>query len=224
MAKDTIYDAAHKGDYDFLTQKIQGDPDLIETPDSSKRLLIHWAVLSGNYKLVHHLIECGSPVNPEDDCSNTPLLLACSAGHLEIVKLLLKKCKDIDHRNAQGHSGLQYAASKGWTSICALLLEEGADVNIADERGSTPLHRAASKGLAQVVDLLLGRKGALRVDSKDLYGNTALHYACEEDRQEVAVALVKNGADMEMKNKEGRTCLDLCSPRLNRVLISTISK
>lgn len=99
-----------------------------------------------------------------------------------------------------------------------MLLEKGADINITDERGSTPLHRAASKGLLQVVNLLLDHKDELKINSKDLYGNTALHYACEEDRQEVALLLVKNGADLEIKNKENQTCLDMCSPKLVRLL------
>lgn len=83
-------------------------------------MLIHWAVLSGNLKLVTYLFELGSPDNPADDTDNTPLLLACSAGHVEIVKLLLQKCKDINHKNAQGHSPLQYAASKGWAQVISI--------------------------------------------------------------------------------------------------------
>ncbi|XP_028136944.1 26S proteasome non-ATPase regulatory subunit 10 [Diabrotica virgifera virgifera] len=219
MASGSIYDAAHKGDFEYVSQKIEEDPLIIKAPDSSKRLLIHWAVLSGNVKLVTHLLELGSSVNPSDDTDMTPLILASSAGHTEVVKLLLKKCDDVNHKNAQGHSSLQYAASKGWTEICALLLEKGADVNIKDERGSTPLHRAASKGLLSVLGLLLSSSD-IKVNVKDIYGNTPLHYACEEDRKEAAVMLVDHRADVEIKNREDKSCLDLCTPVLARLLKS----
>lgn len=80
-------------------------------------MLIHWAVLSGNLKLVTYLIELGSPVNPLDDTDTTPLILASSAGHPEIVKLILEKDNDVNHKSINGHSSLQYAASKGWTEV-----------------------------------------------------------------------------------------------------------
>ncbi|XP_072391351.1 uncharacterized protein [Diabrotica undecimpunctata] len=219
MATGSVYDAAHKGDFDYVSEKIEEFPIILEAPDSSKRLVIHWAVLSGNVKLVTYLLKLGSPVNSSDDTDMTPLILASSAGHTEVVKLLLKKCDDVNHKNAQGHSSLQYAASKGWTEICAMLLEKGADVNIQDERGSTPLHRAASKGLLSVLGILLSCPD-IKVNVKDIYGNTPLHYACEEDRKEAAVMLVEHRADVEIKNREEKSCLDLCTPVLARLLIS----
>lgn len=80
-------------------------------------MLIHWAVLSGNLKLVAYLIELGTPINPLDDTDTTPLILASSAGHTEIVKLLLEKGNDVNHKSINGHSSLQYAASKGWSEV-----------------------------------------------------------------------------------------------------------
>lgn len=80
-------------------------------------MLIHWAVLSGNLKLVTFLIDLGSEINSEDDTDTTPLVLASSAGHTEVVALLLTKCNDVNHKSTQGHSALQYAASKGWLKV-----------------------------------------------------------------------------------------------------------
>lgn len=80
-------------------------------------MIIHWAVLSGNMKLVQYLLEFGAKINVEDDTDMTPLILACSAGHTEVVKLLLTKTNDVNHKTSQGHSSLQYAASKGWFDV-----------------------------------------------------------------------------------------------------------
>lgn len=57
------------------------------------------------------------------------------------------------------------------------------------------------------------------IDQKDVYGNTALHLACEEDRQEEAKLLVQNGASLEIQNREEKTPLDLCSRGLAKELI-----
>lgn len=99
-----------------------------------------------------------------------------------------------------------------------MLLDNGADINIADNRGATPLHRAASKGNLEIVKLLVSYKGNLKIDTKDNYGNTSLHLACEEDRQDEAVILVRNGAKLDVPNKELRTPLDLCTSFLHRLL------
>lgn len=98
-----------------------------------------------------------------------------------------------------------------------MLLDKGADVNIADIRGSTPLHRAASKGVISIVKLLVERND-IQINIKDVYGATPLHLACEEDREQAAIVLVENGADIETKNRDGASPLDLCSPKLARLL------
>lgn len=99
-----------------------------------------------------------------------------------------------------------------------MLLENDADINITDTRASTPLHRAASKGNIEIVRIFLDYADKLRINNKDVYGNTPLHLACEEDRQEVAVLLVENGADVETKNRDNQTPLDLCSPKLAKLI------
>lgn len=81
------------------------------------------------------------------------------------------------------------------------------------------MHRAASKGNLAIVKLFLEYNDKLKVDIRDVYGNTPLHLACEEDRQEEAKLLVQNGASLETKNKEEKTPLDLCTPSLVRVLL-----
>lgn len=52
-----------------------------------------------------------------------------------------------------------------------------------------------------------------------MYGNTALHYACEEDRQEEAKLLVMNGASLETKNKEEKSPLDYCKLKFAKELV-----
>ena len=73
---------------------------------------------------------------------------------------------------------------------------------------------------------------------QDKYGNTALHYACEEERNEVARLLISHGANREVScyflsdgfarglffitpqvaNREEKTPLEMCSPGFARAL------
>ena len=79
------------------------------------------------------------------------------------------------------------------------------------------MFRAAGPGHCGVVRLLLA-EDSLVVDWPDRYGNTALHVACEEERQEVAQLLISHGASREIANREEKSPLELCSPQFARSL------
>ncbi|KAL0276307.1 UNVERIFIED_CONTAM: hypothetical protein PYX00_003902 [Menopon gallinae] len=221
--QESIYDLAYKGAIDEVKAKVSENPDLVTSKDGNERMLIHWASLSGCDQLVKFLLEQGSPVDPPDDIAMTPLILAASANRSQVVKLLIDNGANVNAQNNEGHSALQYSASKGWTQVLEMLILHGADINIMDKRKATPLHRAASRGDLPVVTLLVkhGGKG-LMINAVDVYGNTPLHLACEENNVPVVELLVEIGANIELKNKEEKTPLELARPELvkciNRVL------
>ncbi|XP_057324417.1 26S proteasome non-ATPase regulatory subunit 10-like [Microplitis mediator] len=213
----TIFDMAYKGKFTAVKNLIEENKKLITETDGNGRMLIHWAALGGHNDLVKHLLSAGSPVDSQDDSNMTPLILASSAGRDKVVNTLIAEGANVNAQTTEGHSALQYAASKNWQAICVKLVENSADINISDKRGATPLHRAASKGNIEVLKFLLAQEG-LKIDQQDMYGNTALHLACEEDRQQEAKLLVTHGANFELANKERKTPLDLASDSLTRQL------
>lgn len=83
----------------------------------NKRILLHWASLSGNVRLVALLLDHKSPIDVIDDTATTPLILAASAGKYNIVEVLIKCKANVNHKNDSGHSALQYACSKGWDEV-----------------------------------------------------------------------------------------------------------
>ncbi|XP_046734846.1 26S proteasome non-ATPase regulatory subunit 10-like isoform X1 [Diprion similis] len=207
----SVYDLAYRGKTEAVKILINENPKLKTDTDANGRMLIHWAALGGHDDLVSYLLSLGFPTDPKDDMEMTPLILAASGGRDKVVNLLLNQGANVNAQTNDGHSALQYAASKNWKTICAALLEQNADINIADKRGSTPLHRSATKGNLAIVKLLLEYGKQLKIDQRDAYGNSALHLACEEDRQEEAKLLVSNGASIELTNNDRKTPLDLCN-------------
>jgi hypothetical protein len=136
--QNTIFESAHKGDFDLIKNRLEEDPSLLSKVDEVSKFLffipqfkthnfinfierqnlLHWCSVGGSFKLATLLVELGSPIDPRDDTDTTPLILASSAGHAEIVNLLLEKGANVNHQSCEGHSALQYAASKGWLSVC----------------------------------------------------------------------------------------------------------
>ena len=81
--------------------------------------------------------------------------------HYDIVKLLLERGAEINHRTDIVHSALYYAAIYGHEDMVEYLLDRGAQIEITDEWRQGRLLWAAMKGHVQVVKILLKREADL---------------------------------------------------------------
>ena len=93
------------------------------------------------------------------------------------------------------------------TAIAELLLASGADVRARDKNGQTPLHTAALFAEEPQLRLLIDR-GRAEIDARDAAGRTPLHLAADVGRVEATAFLVSRGADVSLRDHEGRTPLD----------------
>ena len=84
----------------------------------------------------------------------TPLLLAASQGHAEMVALLLDRQADPCKVDSCQATVFHHAARSGQPSLVALLLRRGMDVQARDQRGCTPLDIARAFGWVECVKLI----------------------------------------------------------------------
>jgi ankyrin repeat protein len=93
--------------------------------------------------------------------------LACAAGDVEIIGLLLDAGVDANEQLPNGETALMMAARAGRVEAVELLLDRGADVNAAETlRGTTPLMWAVAYEHPAVVALLLERGADVAARSK----------------------------------------------------------
>lgn len=71
-----------------------------------------------------------------------------------------------------------------------------------------PLHRAAAVGSVPILKILL-EEGKSPVDTQDNDGLTALHHAISEGHGDVAIQLLKAGADPLKRDNEGKYAIEL---------------
>jgi ankyrin repeat protein len=126
----------------------------------------------------------------------TALNIACYAGHLEVVKLLVAAGARLHPQGSDEVGALGSAACNGQLQVVKYLVEEaGADGNRAGTNSLTPLMYAARQGHADVVMYLLGWSG-INIDAKARQ-MTALDIACQNGHLEVVKLLVAAGARLE---------------------------
>ncbi|CAH2066719.1 unnamed protein product, partial [Iphiclides podalirius] len=119
---------------------------------------------------------------------------AAFSGDEEKVKLLINKAKNanefVNTGDNAGYSPLHYAARNGHVNICTVLLKFGAKIDAETRCGkATPLHKAAAAGKSNTVQYLLSC-GA-KVDKQDIDGQTALHKAIQNKRNDIAHILIE---------------------------------
>jgi hypothetical protein len=115
------------------------------------------------------------------------------------------------------------AAIKGRTEIVRLLLTNGADVTLQSTGGTTALMEAAFKGHTEIVRLLL-TNGAADVNTKDDKGWTALMEAAFYGDAGIVRRLLAKGADPKLKNRDGRTALQIARGRGHQDIVDIIER
>ena len=126
---------------------------------------LHAAVASGQETCARLLLETAAPSradavisNHKDPNKETPLHVACRAGHSGIVDALLHHGADMRAVDKRGNTPLHGAAGGGHADALASLLDAGGDGVLEERnaRGERALHAAAAAGHIACVELLLG--------------------------------------------------------------------
>ena len=152
-------------------------------------------------EIIHH----GADIDAVNDIGETPLLIACSTGQTESVKLLLKLKADPSIANIDGYTSLHSAVNCS-TETLKEIIDHGADVNSVSKRGRTALLLGCLNGHMDSVKYLLGAGADPTIADEEgfscLYAAIAGH--CDPD---TLLALIDHGAHIDAKTKDGETAL-----------------
>ena len=223
----------------FSERLISGvvDAEELPGPNVSGNTPLHYAAAHGIYFVTLQLARRLAPLALLDNVNengNTPLHLAMSAGHKEIVQMLLEVGADMDVLDRAGNTLLHFAVSSHamipsqQLIAVQFLLQAGHPAYITNEDGHTPVHLAASFGLFGVVQELVSKEPPERgrrkvfVNKLDNAGNSALHFACKRSKMETDKAspnypynnpmilyLMVEGANASIANNQGVRPSDL---------------
>ncbi|KAJ6009605.1 hypothetical protein N7522_004621 [Penicillium canescens] len=221
-----LISAASEGEVEAIRLLLdsQAQPDLVTLEFGTA---LQAAAARGHEVVVRVLIERGAGVNTTWTTSNyghrdnaafkTPIQLAASGDHMEIVQTLLQNGAlnvtllqqllaagaNVDSRigTNYGDTPLQTAARLSDVAMTRLLLDHKANVNAPAGKyhGRTAIEAAAESGNLEIMRLLLDAKADINADGGWQMGRTAVQAAIERRHQAAVTMLLKLGADINAK-------------------------
>lgn len=134
---------------------------------------LHVAAQAGDARMVELLLKHGADVNVREmDLDNererlssslpgemrwrnqTPLILAVRGGHLEVVRVLLKRGAQTNFEDVYGDTALCLAVFNGNEAMVRLLVEHGANINVINGLGESLERVALGQGHVGVLEIL----------------------------------------------------------------------
>jgi len=176
-----------------------------------------------NKDMTQFLIEHGADVNSRASMGLTPLHLARNT---EIAEVLIQNGADVNAKSRYGATPIFTAANE---EVLRTLIENGADVNAQDNHGITVLHILAESlywtlpESESILKLLVGHGADININHNQL--GTPFHlalngYSGKENSIKTIEILLKYDADINARNSDGKTLLDLArDPELKELLV-----
>jgi ankyrin repeat protein len=178
----TIQKAVKDNNLPLIELLLMKKPELIEEKDESGYTPLHLSLLVPTQDAaLTFLLQKGADIDARISNGETPLMIAAWKNHKNGTLKLIKKSKSIS------------------SGKCPIISETGT-------KGWSPLHYAARWNADTYIIKLLLQSGA-EVDMAEENEATPLHFAADQGRLEAIRVLVAAGANIDAKDKWGRTAL-----------------
>lgn len=199
--------AAIKGRVECMEVLIKAGAE-VNSADYSGYTPLTRATESGKVEAVKLLIDNGANINQHDNTGRTPLFLAVGFQYHSVVDYLLSAGAEVNLCSITGMSPFLMAIKRDDSSLTQKLIDKGSDINQRYSGGGTAVHMACMSNSTKCLEYLLeNHRDNYRVNDLDERGKTPLTLAAEHACAENVLALLKRGANPDMRDHHGRTPL-----------------
>ncbi|HEY3433278.1 MAG TPA: ankyrin repeat domain-containing protein [Rhodocyclaceae bacterium] len=176
------------------------------------------AAANNQTETVLELLAKGMDVNTTDRDGTTLAMIAARTNNHQLLDFLLKNRASLLKRNRYGDDALMLSAYNGDLEAVKKLVQAGAWIN---HDGWAPLHYAAYQGNAPVVAYLLENGAEINALASNL--QTATMLAAQHGHGDVVTLLKQKGADLGIKDPQGRTAQDWAKETGNTSLVKELT-
>lgn len=148
------------------------------------------------------------------------LVLACSKNLTAMVKLLLAKGADINHRHNK--SALPIAGMMGHLGVVKVLIDHNVAINQEDKEDGTALFYACSENHTEVARFLIEKRADVNHSAKCTSNATPLISAAARGHQNIAELLIKAKANPNKLTHLKASALILASQNGHLSIVNTL--
>lgn len=209
-----LLDAARTGKPLLMARALAAGADINTRDDNGNTALI-WAAELNHLSTLAALLEAGADLTPQNKFGQNALLRGLrERADRKIALALLEAgcpCHGVD---VHKRSAASYAAEQGLADVFDKLMDNAADLTLADKNGWTPLHHAVFSGhlpiLLRAIQSPAGNR-APALDQPESEGRSPLLLAARSGQGEAAAALIKAGANIDLRDNNGESLEDFAN-------------
>ena len=182
------------------------------------------AIKSDKLEAAKYLLEKGANESLKTTQREIPILsIASTVGSVAAIEMLLSRGCSIDSRDDGGDTPLMHAARCGNTKVVEYLLAQGANPLLRNTSDLGLLHLAALSDNVLTIKAVLSKNLDINAMCTVL-GITPLLFCLTQGKLEAANYLLAEGADENLKTKDGWTVLSAAAMSGNIAAIEMLLK
>lgn len=169
--------------------------------------LLHLAASGGQVHLIGDLLDRGYALEDRTfQARETPLMMAATAGHVEVAKALIERGANLEAIDVRGWDATHHACYGGHIHVLSLLTEHGLKTDRRVDipwkppvRGASCLHFAAIGGFPDILQFLMTCcADSHKIDEVTNDNETALFLVAFGRSVDTVSTLLSYGADLEI--------------------------
>ena len=169
-----------------------------------------------NIEIMKLLLEKGADVNLKNKSNMTALTIAVISNKQNAVKILLENNADVNVvSNLNDQTPLMFALQNKNLPIIKMLKEKDVDIHAKDSYGNTALMNAITLNSVNMKEVKFLIANTDQINMFNNLGMSPLFKAIGLDHIDLVKYLLKNGADIHLKNYRGVTVLDVAKKTKN---------
>ncbi|XP_037046475.1 oxysterol-binding protein-related protein 1 isoform X2 [Bradysia coprophila] len=182
---------------------------------------LHLATYFGHKEVMEILLSKGADINAINEMGDTCLHKAAFIGRQDIVMLLLQHDADVKVINGEGRIARHMTPKNEIGDEIKDLLRAAEATETLRMEGK--FLKAARDGNIEMLNALLKCPYPPNINCVDAQGNSSLHCVAYRGHKEMAVLLLQNGIDTNIKNNRGQLAIDLARDQQTLQVLSVKS-
>jgi len=188
-----------------IRKALENDID-INFIDEKGDSFLHYTINKGLTTCSKFLIEQGIDLNVKDKNNCTAIYLSIVKSNKNVVESILSTNKININQLYSNRTLLQDAILQGSREIVNMLLKTNIDKNHIDNQGRSIIFDAIANGNEKLIDTILEVEG-LEFNAIDKDNKTILHQKNIIEDDQLALKLIKKGADPTILDGDGKSYL-----------------